>query len=259
MELTCSASEHLEALKMVLAYFGAAPGGAFDREQAHAFFEASRRMRACAKARVPCGDDPQDLVLAFLLARWDCRTPSVWHRYKRARLIQAEAPLQVPISTGPLTAWAADGRVEMLPLEAAIACGHVDLYRELLRSGALIESVPSRTWFETRRPLTVFGFIRMALPHKVLTCEFRTLTAQAMGARPLELAVFGQDVLYFQELLAYGKRVPAIPSRNWDVGRHGTPDARTLIRALVPNPALRDKFLDLLERALRGEKIPKDF
>lgn len=259
MELTCNASEHLDVLKRVLAYFGAAPGGTFDREKARRFVEASRRMRACAKARMPCGDDPQDLMLAFLQARWDCRTPSVWSRYKRARLIQPEVPLQVPISKGPLTAWADEGCATMLPLEAAIAFGHVVLYRELLRCGASVDNVPSRAWFETRLPLTIFGFIRKALPHKALTCEFRTLTAQAMGAHPLELAVFGQDVVYFQELLAYGKRIRAIPSRNWDVGRKGSPDVRTLIRSLVPDSTLRAGFMDLVERALRGEKIPDSF
>ncbi|PZP29041.1 MAG: hypothetical protein DI603_17650 [Roseateles depolymerans] len=259
MELTCNASEHLEALKTVLAYFGAPPGGAFDRERAGVFVQASRRMRACAKARMPCGDDPQDLILAFLQARWDCRTPSVWRRYKRARLLQPEMPLHVPVSKGPLLAWAEDGRVEMLPLEAAIACGHLYLYGELLRCGASIDRVPSRAWFETRRPLTVFGFIRKALPCKALICEFRALTAQAMGAHPLELAVFGQDVVYFQELLAYGKRIRSIPSRNWDVGRRGTPDARTLIRSLISDSTLRAGFLDLMERASRGEKIPNDF
>jgi hypothetical protein len=76
-----------------------------------------------------------------------------------------------------------------------------------------------------------------------------------MGAHPLELAVFGQDVVYFQELLAYGKRIRSIPSRNWDVGRRGTPDARTLIRSLISDSTLRAGFLDLMERASRGEKI----
>ncbi|MBY0367356.1 MAG: hypothetical protein K2X12_14025, partial [Burkholderiaceae bacterium] len=251
--------EHLDALKKVLAFFGASPQAGFDRDRSLAFVAASRYMRACIKAGVPCGEDPQDLVRAFLVANWDCRTPSVWRRYKRARLILPNAPLRIPVSKRPLLDWAEDGCVEMLPLEAAIAHGHIDLYRELLRCDASIKAVPSRHWVQTRRPLSVFGFISKVLPHKALMCEFRMLTAMAMGAKPLELAVFGQDVVYFQELLAYGKRIRSIPSRNWDLGRHGTPDVRSLIRCLVPNAAMRDAFLDLMEQALRGAQISKDF
>jgi hypothetical protein len=251
-----SSLRHLSALKSAFSF---AQASEFSwREGAdRSYANQVRLVLDSIKDDVPCGTNPAELIPFFLTATWSGRGDAglLWRAYSQAGYIDPSAPVQMHCKSGPLRACSKDGFVTLLPLEMAIALGHEEGAQALFDSNASPFAVPSRQWKASKKPMDIFGFIKFAARGDRAQQKFKAMAAQALGATPLEMAVFTCDMAKFSALLADGESIARVPSRQWVAGARKPMDTLAFIKFACKDAALRIQFDSLATQALMENLI----
>jgi hypothetical protein len=209
---------------------------------------------------VPCGSSPSELLPFFLTSSWSGRgdPAGLWSAYAKAGYIDPSAMVQMHCKRGPLRAHARNGFVTLTPLEMAVALENVESFQALLETAhAKAEHAVSRQWKSTKKPMDIFGFIKFASRSDANQARFNAISAKALGALPLELAVFNGDVNGFRARLEAGDSISQVPSRQWDPGARKPMDADGFLKFACKDAVLRVQFEALVANAMMNELIEK--
>lgn len=248
---------HFQALKSAFEFARASEFSWRDGAGA-SYANQVRVVQDCIAVGTPCGTSPAELIPFFLSTSWEGRVDAggLWRAYAKAGFIETELKLQMHVKNGPLRAKSRDGFVTLLPLEMAIALGHLRGAAALVEAGARADAVPSQEWKPAgKKPMDIFGFIKFAARGEETVARLRAIAAQALGATPLERAVFDGDVDKFRGLLDTGASISTVPSRAWESGARKPLDVRGFIKFACKNAELRTQFEALATKASMTELI----
>ena len=214
----------------------------------------------CISRGIPCGTDPAELVPFFLTSSWSGRgdPAGLWRAYAQAGYIDPTLKVQMNCKRGPLRAHARNGFVTLLPLEMAVALEHESAFQALLEHPHTkpLDGL-SRQWKVGKKPMDLFGFIKFAVRGETKQARFRTLVARAIGALPLELAVFEGDLKAFSARLAVGDSIAKVPSRQWEAGARKPMYGMGFLKFACKDATLRVQFEALLANAMMNELIAR--
>lgn len=252
--LDAARRRHQQALTAAFD-FAAATDFSWKDGAAESYANQVRIVLDCIAQGVPFGTEPDELILFFVHRTWPIRgqTMTLWQAYVKAGYIDTESRIQMHCKKGPLLRKAKSGFVSLLPLEMAIAVGNVQGARALLAAGANPQAVPSQPWKDSKKPMDIFGFIKHVTRGDA--SELRSVAAQALGAHPLEQAVFNGDVDSFRNLVDMGASISKVPSRTWQPGVKKAMDAKGFIKFACPDADKRHQFEALATAAMMAEKI----
>jgi hypothetical protein len=249
---------HFNSLKNAFE-FARADESAWRQGADQSYANQVRLILDCIARGIPCGTDPAELVPFFLTTSWAGRGDpcALWRAYAQAGYIDPTVKVQMHCKRGPLRAHARSGFVTLLPLEMAVALEHEAGFQGLLECGARAGDALSRQWKETKKPMDIFGFIKLAIRSDTKQARFRAISAKALGALPLELAVFNGNLKEFSSRLEAGDSISQVPSRQWESGARKPMDAMSFLKFACRDADLRVQFEALVANALMNELIAR--